>query len=164
VSSKLFDYCGITYPSYICHGNAAKYIFPFAEQFCSGNGLDIGGTIKCHFPGSKIINIISHDGYDALHLPPGPYDYIFSSHCLEHIPNWKHALYLWHDYLIPDSGILFLYLPHPDMLYWHPDNCSRHLHVFTPLTIVAHLKKIGFKHVINSERDLYWSFSVIAFT
>ena len=163
MTDKLFKYNGLLYPFYLKNGNAASYIFPFAQQFCKGRGIDIGGTDSCHFPGAQIINLTKHDGYDAYFLPPGPFDFIFSSHTLEHITNWRYVLHSWHDRLVPGTGVLFLYLPHPDMLYWHPDNCTKHLHSFTPLMVANHLIQSGFSDVIYSQRDLYWSFSVVAF-
>ncbi|MCK9458628.1 MAG: class I SAM-dependent methyltransferase [Proteobacteria bacterium] len=156
----LMNYKGETYPEYIRSEHAANFILPFAEKFCSGDGLDIGGLINCHFPGAKIINILNHDGYDAYNLPDGKYDYIFSSHTLEHVDNYVKALEYWITFLQP-SGVLFLYLPHPDMEYWLPQNNRKHLHSFVPAATVKLLKDLGFKNVVHSERDLYWSFSVV---
>jgi len=46
-------------------------------------------------------------------------DYIFSSHCLEHISNWEKELENWYK-KIRSGGLLFLYLPHPECEIWHP--------------------------------------------
>ena len=158
------NYKNNIYPEYVRSEHAAKFILPFAEKFCKGNGLDVGGLLTCHFPGAKIINILNNDGYDAYNLPaPSPctqYDYIFSSHTLEHLENYVKALEYWTTLLSP-TGVLFLYLPHPDMEYWLPQNNRKHLHSFNPLNMIKLLKDLGFKNVINSERDLYWSFAVV---
>ncbi len=158
---RFFEYKGTLYPCYLKQGHAADFIIPFASQFCVGLGLDIGGTEDCHFIGAQIINIDPPSKYHANNLPPGKYDYIFSSHTLEHIKNCLETLQYWQDHLRED-GVLFLYLPHPDMLYWRPENCKKHLHIFWPEFIYLTLKGIGFKNVLCSERDLFWSFTVVA--
>lgn len=157
----LYTYKGITYPNYLKTGNASSYILPIAQNFCNGNGLDVGGTDESHFPGARIVNVARNDDFDALHLPPGSYDYIFSSHTLEHVIDWKGALSVWRVHLKSLGGVMFLYLPHPDMLYWLPGNCPRHLHLFTPAIIYSQLISLGFSYIFHSERDLFWSFSVV---
>jgi hypothetical protein len=83
---------------------------------------------------------------------------------LEHLANYVEALTLWRSVLKVPDGVLFLYLPHPAMEYWRPANDRKHVHEFTPALIVRVLKAIGFKHVFHGERDLNWSFSVVATT
>lgn len=155
-----YTYLGSRYPAYLKTGNANAYIEPFAKQFCVGNGLDIGGFSSWVFPGARPINIVNDDEWDAFKLPGSGYDYIFSSHTLEHLPDYVGALELWRD-SIRDDGILFLYLPHPDMEYWLPQNNRKHLHIFRPPDIVRTLEDLGLKNVISSERDLGWSFAVV---
>jgi hypothetical protein len=158
----LFEYQNKTYPKYIKNGNAASFIFPFAAHFCKGNGLDIGGYLDSTLPDARPINILYNDHYNAYNLPKDRYDYIFSSHTLEHLPDYIKALEYWRDHLLI-HGVLFLYLPHPEMEYWLPQRNRKHLHSFSPLGMVGILKNIGFNTVIYSERDLYWSFSVVGF-
>ena len=93
-------------------------------------------------------NAGDEDEFDAYHLPDEKYDYIFSSHTLEHLLNYVEALRYWKEHLVV-RGVLFLYLPHPTMEYWLPQNNPKLL------------KDLGFEIVLHSERDLYWSFSVI---
>jgi len=156
----VFRYKDSLYPAYIKTGNAASYIVPFAKEFCKGNGLDIGGFLDWTFPGAVPINIVIDDQWDAYHLPDEKYDYIFSSHTLEHLPDYVGALRYWKEHLKP-NGVLFLYLPHPDMEYWRPQNNYKHLHLFYPKDMRDLLVDIGFEDVLYSERDLYWSFSVV---
>ena len=157
---RLFYYGGNLYPEYIKQGNANIFVEPFAKHFCKGKGLDIGGFSGSTFPNAKPINILNNDGFDAYHLPKGKYDYIFSSHTLEHLYDYVGALEYWKKYL-KENGVLFLYLPHPDMEYWLPQNNRKHLHLFYPEDIHKLLEDLGFKHVLHSERDLYWSFVVV---
>jgi SAM-dependent methyltransferase len=160
MDERFFEYQDQIYPDYIRRGRAANFIIPFASKFCQGIGLDIGGTQYCHFPGAKIINTESNDPYHATNLPPGQCDYIFSSHTLEHIENTLETLLYWRSHL-REGGTLFLYLPHPSMPYWHPKNCKKHKHIFTPEQIVLALRELEFKDIICSDRDLYWSFAAV---
>jgi len=158
----IFEYKGKVYPECIRNGNANKFIEPFAKEFCKGKGLDIGGFGDWIFPDAKAINITIDDEYDAYNLPDEKYDFIFSSHCLEHLNNYIEALEYWKTKLKKD-GVLFLYLPHPDMEYWLPQNNRKHLHSFSPIEIAGAMVDLGFEDLIWSERDLYWSFAVIGF-
>ncbi len=161
MDERFFEYQGTLYPSYLKEGHAADFIIPFASQFCVGLGLDIGGTKDCHFIGAQIINIDPPSKYHANNLPPGKYDYIFSSHTLEHIENWLETLLYWREH-IREGGVLFLYLPHPDMIYWLPENCKKHRHIFSLAQIYQALIGLGFKDILYSQRDLFWSFAVVA--
>lgn len=152
-----FVYKGKRYPDYLKGGNACQFIVPIAQQFCKGTGVDVGGN-KWPFPGALPIDQMS--GGSAYFLPPN-LDYIFSSHCLEHMDNPVLALEIWKKALKP-GGVLFLYLPHPDMEYWLPQNNRKHLHSWQPEQMVNILKELGFKNILHSERDMMWSFAVVA--
>lgn len=165
-NSPIFEYKGKLYPNYIRKGNACRFILPVAKQFCIGKGLDVGCG-DWPLQGAQGIDV--KQGGDAMALPEGTYDYIFSSHCLEHLENpiaalkhWKTRLWHgWnHDY---GAGVLFLYLPHPDMEYWLPQNCEKHLHSWQPKEMAKILSDLGFINVIHSERDMAWGFTVIGF-
>lgn len=155
----IFHYKGNRYPEFIKHGNACQFIAPVAVKFCQGRGLDIGAG-KWPLPGATPIDIINGD--DAMALPDGPFDFVFSSHCLEHLQNPVAALEHWKSRLRP-GGVLFLYLPHPDMEYWLPQNNRKHLHAWYPEQMHRLIEDLGFKDVIRSERDLAWSFAVVGF-
>lgn len=157
----IFTYKDKVYPTYLKHGGAAHFIIPFAKEFCIGEGLDIGGLPECHFPGAQIINLLIPDEWTAKNLPIKKYDYIFSSHTLEHVADYIEVLEYWKNHL-KKGGILFLYLPHPDMEYWLPQNNRKHKHEFYPEKIQKCLVDIGFSHIFYSERDMYWSFTVVA--
>lgn len=157
-NQETYVYKGKVYPDYLKRGNAASHIIPVAQHFCKGDGLDIGGTPYWSLPGSTIINP-EFGQYDAYTFPQDSYDYIFSSHCLEHLEDYVSALVYWRDNL-RKKGQLFLYLPHPSMEYWLPQNCKKHLHKFDIPDIIKLLKDLGFTDIFNSERDLYWSFAV----
>ncbi len=148
------------YPEYLKTGNASQHIIATAQHFCKGDGLDIGGG-RWPFPGAVSIDL--QNGGDACALTTTKqHDFIFSSHCLEHIDDYVRALEHWKSRIRP-GGCLFLYLPHPDMTYWRPENCRKHRHIFHPFDMVETLRSLGFHDVIHSERDLAWSFSVVGF-
>ena len=155
----IYEYKGQTYPEYLRGGNAMRFVAPYAAHFCVGDGLDIGCG-RWPLPGAHPIDL--ERGGNAMVLPPGPFDYIFSSHCLEHLPNPVAALEHWHSRL-RRRGVLFLSLPHPDMTYWRPENCRKHLHLFRPEDVARTLSEMGFVDLIRSERDLAWSFQVVGF-
>lgn len=155
----IFDYRDRTYPTFLKDGNACQFIAPAALHFCRGDGLDVGCG-KWPLPGAFPIELT--DGGDAMALPDGKFDFVFSSHCLEHLVNPIAALKHWQSRLRP-GGTLFLYLPHPDMEYWLPQNCVKHLHAWMPKDMARIVVDLGFRNVIHSERDLAWSFAVVGF-
>lgn len=162
--SERFRYRGELYPEYLKHGNAVQFIAPTAAHFCQGRGVDVGAG-KWPLAGAVPVDVAS--GGSALDLPTGPepggcWDYVFSSHCLEHLPNPVAAVEHWLARLRP-GGTLFLYLPHPDMRYWRPENCRKHLHLFHPEDVAAMLASLGCVDVMRGERDLAWSFAVVGF-
>lgn len=155
----IFEYKGALYPEYIRNGNACEHIAVTASHFCKGRGLDIGAG-SWPLPGARPVEL--RDGGDAMALPDEKFDFIFSSHCLEHLVNPVAALEHWRTRLV-SGGVLFLHLPHPAMRYWQPQNCRKHLHSWHPADMATMLVDLGFERVIHSERDLYWSFSVVGF-
>lgn len=151
-----------TVPEFIAQGFHSQYIFPVAEKICKGKGVDVGcNNPAWAFPGADPVDVKLDDPWHAYNLPDTEYDYIFSSHCLEHLDDYPAAIKYWHSCL-KDSGVLFLYLPHPDCLYWQPTEMPTHLHkhTLTPMIIRDLMHDIGFKDIFYSERDLAYSFAV----
>jgi len=155
----LYEYDGATYPEYLKHGNAMQFAQPFAAQFCKGRGLDVGAG-RWPLPGAQPVDrALAHN---AQALPEGKWDYIFSSHCIEHLSDPVSAIEHWKTRL-REGGVLFLYLPHPAQKYWRPQHCRKHLHLFYPADVAQMLRDLGFVDVLNSERDLCWSFACVGF-
>ena len=111
---QVIEFKGHPYPEFQSQGNASQFAIPFAKYFCKGNGYDIGCMKpEWAFPGAMPIDVDFNDPYHADHLPEAQVDYIFSSHCLEHVPDWVSTLIYWTE-KIKSGGVLFLYLPHYD--------------------------------------------------
>ena len=112
------------------------------------------------FPGSRPIDLSFNDPWEANKLPPGPFDYIFSSHCLEHVSDWVETMDYWYQKL-PFGGVLFLYLPDFSQEYWRPWNNRKHNHVFTPEIIRSYMNDRGYKNIFTSGVDLNNSFMIV---
>jgi hypothetical protein len=149
------------YPYFQTQGFASKYCFPFAQEVCKGIGYDIGCMKKeWALPESIPIDLSFDDEYHANNLPDGEVDYIFSSHCLEHINDWVATLNYWST-KIKEGGVIFLYLPDYSQEYWRPWNNRKHVNIFKPEYIKDYFIDKGFKKVFVSGVDLYNSFAVM---
>lgn len=152
------------YPDYLTVGGASLAIRRTALKFCVGCGLDIGAGFW-PFPGATPIDDTRGPGLtttlDA--ISEASQDYVFSSHCLEHIADWNRALDLWISKLRP-GGVLFLYLPHPSCGLWHKSNpfmSEVHVWVPTPEIIADALIAKGLEIVGRDDGpDHFYSFYV----
>lgn len=157
------------YPKFQASGNAARFIIPFASEVCHGFGYDIGaGRRDWSFSGSIPIDpsinwedINGQKGtWDANNLPDTKVDYIFSSHCLEHVPDWMKTLDYWISKIV-SGGTLFLYLPDHSQNYWAYGNV-KHVSIFTPKIIRGFLDNRSLNNVFVSGVDLNNSFACMA--
>lgn len=151
------NFNGIKYPFFQTQGFASKFAFPFALEVCNGKGLDIGcNRLEWALPGATPIDITIDSGFSAYKLPNDKFDYIFSSHCLEHLDDWVGALDYWIEHIKP-GGVLFLYLPDFSQEYWRPWNNRKHIHSFTPEIINSYMVS-KLTNVFTSGVDLNNSF------
>lgn len=128
-----WEYQGCFYPDYLTMGGNSLAIRRVALRHCVGRGLDVGAG---HWPLPGSLPVDTVDGPGLIHriedVPPASQDYVFSSHCLEHIADWGAALDQWISKLRP-GGTLFLYLPHPSCGLWRMDNPAMHaVHAWIP--------------------------------
>lgn len=154
---------GKEYPTFQTNGNAARFCMPFALEVCKGEGLDIGcGRKEWAFPNAVPIDLTIEGeySYSATELPLKEFDYIFSSHCLEHLDRWVDVLDYWGTRL-RKGGVMFLYLPDYSQEYWRPWNNRKHVNILTPEYLRDYFEDAGYK-VFVSGVDLYNSFTVIA--
>ena len=123
------------YPRFQSEGNAAQFAVPYAQRVCKGVGYDIGCCKKeWAFPNAIPIDLDLDDEWDAFNLPDQKVDYIFSSHCLEHIA--------------------FLYLPDYSQEYWRPWNNKKHINMFSSQIIKDYMTDKGYKNTFVSGIDL----------
>ena len=162
--------------AYNCEDNASN-VRERAIPYLKGKGLDVGCGIEKILPDAIGIDSgadygetrekerhawddkrDAHDlsGYENM-------DYVFSSHCLEHLDDWEKALKEWCRVLRP-GGTLFLYLPWAEAFFMHSKEFRPgHKHDFSPDKIASFLEEIGMKVVEKStEPDNYGSFIVVA--
>ena len=100
-------YKGENYPEFQAEGNASQFAIPFAKHFCKGVGYDIGcNRLDWSYPGALAIDLIFDDEWEAYNLPDEKVDYIYSSHCLEHLPDWVKALDYWTSMLKKPSSTI----------------------------------------------------------
>lgn len=156
------EHGGNTYLQFQTEGNASQFIIPFAQKVCKGVGYDIGYCKEAwKLPGATGIDISDGSGYHANNLPEGVLvDYIFSSHCLEHVDNWTYTLEYWLKHL-KTGGILFMYLPDYSQTYWHPWSNRKHQTIMNPQYISDFLRFKGCKNVFVSGVDLNNSFTIV---
>ena len=139
-------YKGEFYPDYLTVGGASYAIFRDALKFCQGQGIDVGAGLW-PLPGAVPVDVWRGPGVgrNVADFEDGSLDYVFSSHCLEHIENWRKALSEWIKKLKP-GGVIFLYLPHPDCAIWHPGSPfvgHGHKWIPTPEVIKQTLRELG---------------------
>ncbi|MEO0272295.1 MAG: glycosyltransferase family 9 protein [candidate division WOR-3 bacterium] len=115
-------YRGRFYPDYLTVGGAGYAIFRIAKKYCKGKGIDVGAG-KWPLPGAIAVDLELGPGSanSVEEFENESLDYVFSSHCLEHIEDWIETLSLWIKKL-KVGGVLFLYLPHPQCEIWHPNS------------------------------------------
>ena len=168
-STDTVEVDGKKYPAYLNRGNANQFIAHIATRYCIGSGLDIGAgkwPVKIHHGvGTPVDFGLEID--DAVTLPGverESQDFIFSSHCLEHLSEWETALDKWKEVLRP-GGILFLFLPHPSFKPWNPGGAWVSGHMWKPecKSLCKHLEKMGFE-ILGSDigPDAYQSFHIAA--
>ncbi|MBF0231826.1 MAG: methyltransferase domain-containing protein [Desulfamplus sp.] len=160
-----YRYLNDLYPEYLNKGNACSFISEKALQYCKGYGLDIGAG-EWVLPGAiSIQNEIHENAYMLNRFFDNSLDYVFSSHCLEHLEDWRVAINLWIRKL-KIEGILFLYLPHESMKLWNPGGLwVGNIHKWKPTVevLLPYLSSCGLEIMeFNTYRDEYWCFHIIA--
>lgn len=160
-----YGYQGASYPEAVALGQAMGHIKDIALRYCQGRGLDIGANCW-PLPGAHPVdNFPDENAYRLDKWPDGALDFVFSSHCLEHLSRWQTALLLWTSKLKP-GGVLFLYLPHTSMTLWKPGSpWVGDDHVWSPTVeaIVPVLEQGGMELVsIDPGPDSYFSFHIVS--
>jgi SAM-dependent methyltransferase len=160
-----FKFRGELYSGVLTGGNAAAFIRKTAKFYCHGKGLDIGPG-KWPLTGAiPVENELGQNAFNLDNFEDNTLDFVFSSHCLEHLKRWEDALSVWIRKL-KAGGILFLYLPHESMKMWRPGGpWARHHHVWIPTVkkINPFLTQNGMDVLeYNSGKDDAWGFHIVA--
>ena len=158
---KIISFNNKEYPHFQAEGRASQFAIPFAKHVCVGKGYDVGCKKKeWSFPGSIPIDLEFDDEWEALNLPFKDMDYIFSSHCLEHIDDWVMVMEYWYEVLKP-GGVLFLYLPDYSQEYWRPWHNKKHRNIFSPQIMQDCMIHLGYSKIFASGVDLNNSFMIM---
>ena len=153
-------HAGKSYPEFQSKGNAAQFAIPFAKHVCKGTGVDVGcNREEWKYPGAYAVDPEINE-YDALNFPYDNLDYIFSSHCLEHLNNWVDVLDYWTSKL-KSGGVLFLYLPDYSQTYWRPWHNRKHLNIFSSTIIKDYMHDNGYTNIFSSGVDLNNAFMIM---
>ncbi|MBN2310504.1 MAG: methyltransferase domain-containing protein [Candidatus Hydrogenedentes bacterium] len=160
-----YAYRGQLFPESLIAGNRMDDIVATAQRFCQGTGIDIGAG-RWPLPGAvPIEDEPDQNAYRLGAFADGSLDYVFSSHCLEHLEHWQEALRLWIRKLRPD-GVLFLYLPHESMVLWRrgsPLIGAAHKWIPTWEVLIPFLEGQDMEILEhNPARDDAWSFHIVA--
>ncbi|MEI6414678.1 MAG: methyltransferase domain-containing protein [Pseudomonadota bacterium] len=149
------------YPGYLERGDAAAFCLYHARRYCQGRGIDVGAG-RFPFPGARAIEDRPEENAYRLAEADQSLDYVFSSHCLEHLTHWQDALIEWHR-VLKSGGILYLYLPHPACQMWRPECLHHHVWQPEPDCLASHLEGMGFELIEGSLfPDAYLSFYLVA--
>jgi SAM-dependent methyltransferase len=97
-----------------------KYHSDFFDKYMSGKGLDIGfagytENTKPILPNTIGVDL-NYPGYDGKTLPfeSESQDYLYSSHCLEHVSDRINTIKEWYR-VVRKGGHLIIVVPHRDL-------------------------------------------------
>jgi len=100
---------------------------PLHSKYMRGSGLDIGcGPYDPDLPSAIGVDL-NYPGYDGKRLPftDESQDYVFSSHCLEHIEDYKTSIREWFR-VLRFNGYMIICVPHQYLYEKRNDLPSRY--------------------------------------
>lgn len=86
----------------------------FFEKYCNGKGIDIGFGGDLIMPDAQGWDFEHGDATFLDGIKDESFDYVYSSHTLEHVFNVTTTLKNWYRVLKP-NGYMILYIPHRDL-------------------------------------------------
>ena len=86
----------------------------FFEKYCKGDGLDIGYGADLIVPGCSGWDLQNGDAQYLDGIEDDSFDFVYSSHCLEHVWNVRVALKNWFR-VLRKGGYLIIAIPHRDL-------------------------------------------------
>lgn len=150
-----------------------KHLNGFVDRYLSGaNILDIGYRGYLHNAVPIVPQAIGIDlqypGYDGKTLPfeDESQDAVFSSHCLEHIEDYKGALREWHR-VLRVGGFMLISVPHQFLYEKRPGPPSRwnvdHKRFYTPASLMLEVESAllpntyRLRHLIDNDLGFTYS-------
>lgn len=107
----------------------------FFIKYCKGHGIDIGCgddplqdemiTELVKYDQNQIPDCVIGNAETLSEFPDCSFDFVYSSHCLEHIKDYKNALCNWFR-VLKVGGFLILLLPHRDYYECKDELPSKH--------------------------------------
>jgi predicted SAM-dependent methyltransferase len=168
---------------------------PFREQsgdmkYFAGEGIDIGAGGETVREGVRMWDIPDGDARYMASVADNTYDFVYSSHCLEHLTNIEESLTNWVR-ILKTGGYLFIVVP-DWRLYEHrtwpgkfngdhkftfslDEHVDRPDHYHIPSRLLPHLESLGVKIIetrledwkvdyAKLESDDWWDQSGVALT
>jgi SAM-dependent methyltransferase len=86
----------------------------FFDKYCKGNGLDIGYGGDLIVPGARGWDFEHGDAQYLKGIEDESFDFVYSSHTLEHVQDAEVSLKNWYR-VLKYGGYLILYIPHRDL-------------------------------------------------
>lgn len=86
----------------------------FFDKYCRGGGLDIGYGADLIVPGCSGWDLRNGDAQYLAGIEDESFDFVYSSHCLEHMYDVQIALKNWFR-VVKKGGYLLLAIPHRDL-------------------------------------------------
>jgi SAM-dependent methyltransferase len=93
---------------------------PLERSVLRGEGIDIGCGDDPVLPNAVPFDRAQGDANEILRHVQGEFDFVYSSHCLEHMVDARAAVIEWWQ-LVKPGGVLFLIVPDEDLYeqgYW----------------------------------------------
>lgn len=132
--------------------NSMQFVEFDALRWCRGRGVDVGGG-PSPLPGARAINDNDFENAYRITESTGSLDYVFSSHCLEHLEEPRRALKEWIR-VLKQGGTLYLYFPHPDYMPWRVASMPKwHKHNLYLLDVLAMLEAVDVIEIVQKD---YW--------
>lgn len=142
--------------------NQIQFIKQKALQWCRGTGLDIGAG-KSPLDDSIPIEDNNEENAYKLKREDESMDYVFSSHCLEHLDDPKKALSEW-TRVLKQEGILYLYLPSQNYIPWRKESMPKwhktNWNINKIIKLIQELKSYKILEVVG--QDLHFGIVVVA--
>ena len=150
------------YSDYLKKGNMSQAVKSLVDKYCLGRGVDVGAS-NWPIDGARPIENKKEENAYKIREKENSLNFVFSSHCLEHLDKWQDALKEWYR-VLKHEGTLVLYLPHSACEMWLPKINKYHKWSPEPKIIEEFLsKELKMKiKEITYLPDAFMSFVVVA--